>query len=197
MAGHAKTMKVVIDNQNHIAYVGDDGRGIPTDIHPTTGKTALETILTVLHAGGKFDQKNYQFSGGLHGVGASVVNALSIKMQVWVLRGGKIHYLSFSKGKVIGEMEVFDEELLAGRFPETIGKTCWKKTGTLTSFVPDNTIFETVDFNLKEINESLKQTAYLNKGLKISFEADGEVVEDYTQELEEIKDEELLALFTA
>ena len=84
MAGHAQKVKVVLLKNGGI-MVSDDGRGIPTDIHPKTGKTALETIMTVLHAGGKFDQKNYQFSEGLHGVGASVVNALSEEMGVWSL----------------------------------------------------------------------------------------------------------------
>ncbi len=171
MAGHATTMKVVIRNDNSI-LVSDDGRGIPTDIHSKTGKTALETIMTVLHAGGKFDQANYKFSGGLHGVGASVVNALSEKMEVWVLRDKKVSYLSFSKGKTIGEIQVFDENLLAGKFPELIGNTVWKKTGTIVSFWPDKSMFETTEFNIKEIDEDLKNKAYLNKGFNILFEVE-------------------------
>ena len=180
MAGHAKQIKVSIDNQNTIVYVGDDGRGIPTDVHTKTGKSALETIMTVLHAGGKFDQDNYQFAGGLHGVGASVVNALSIKMQVWVLRDEQIHYMEFSKGKVIGELQSFPENMLASKYPEIVDLTVWKKTGTMVSFIPDSTIFETVEFNLSEIANSLKQTAYLNKGIKIYFQ--GQDIKDLEAE---------------
>lgn len=191
MAGHAKNIKVTIDTKNSVATVCDDGRGIPTDIHPKTGKTALETIMTVLHAGGKFDQNNYQFAGGLHGVGASVVNALSEHMKVWVLRDGNIHYLPFSKGKAIGEIEVFPEAELFERFPELVGKTIWKKTGTTVTFQPDFTIFENVSFDYKEIESGLKQTAYLNKGLKI-------VVNDIsridTSGLSEVSDERLIEL---
>lgn len=172
MAGHAKSMKVVVRSDKSI-FVSDDGRGIPTDVHSKTGKSALETIMTVLHAGGKFDQANYKFSGGLHGVGASVVNALSTKMQVWVLRDKQIHYLSFSKGKTIGEIETFPEEMLAGKFPELIGNTVWTTAGTVTAFWPDASIFETMDFDLKEIEEDLKNKAYLNKGLKIIYEVEG------------------------
>ena len=174
MAGHATSMKVIMDPTNNRIIVADDGRGIPTEIHPKTGRSTLETIMTVLHAGGKFDTNSYQFSGGLHGVGASVVNALSVKMQVWVLRNKQVHYQEFQKGKVIGELQVFDESLLASKYPEIIGMTVWKKTGTIISFEPDDTIFETTTYNLKEVGESLKQTAYLNKGLKIYFEIIGQ-----------------------
>ena len=173
MAGHATTMKVVMDPTHNRIIVADNGRGIPTDTHPKTGRSTLETIMTVLHAGGKFDQSNYQFSGGLHGVGASVVNALSVLMQVWVLRNKQIHYMEFQKGKVIGDLVTFDEELLASKYPEIMEALVWKKTGTVISFEPDDTIFETTTFNLKEAAESLKQTAYLNKGLKIYYEVLG------------------------
>lgn len=192
MAGHAKQIKVSIDNQNTVVYVADDGRGIPTDTHTKTGKSALETIMTVLHAGGKFDQANYQFAGGLHGVGASVVNALSIKMQVWVLRDEKIHYMEFSKGKVMGELQSFPENLLASKYPELMDLIVWKKTGTVVSFIPDSTIFETVEFNLNEVADSLKQTAYLNKGIKIYFQ--GQSGKDLEAEkiLKELKEETLI-----
>jgi len=168
MAGHAQKIKVVLLKNGGI-MVSDDGRGIPTDIHPKTGKTALETIMTVLHAGGKFDQKNYQFSGGLHGVGASVVNALSEEMGVWVLRDKKVCYLKFSKGKTIGEMQIFEEDLLASKFPEIVEHLVWKTSGTLTYFLPDFSIFEKVNFNPNQIHDSLKQNAYLNKGLELVF----------------------------
>jgi DNA gyrase subunit B len=166
MAGHATEIKVVL-RKDGSALVSDDGRGIPTDIHPKTGKTAIETIMTVLHAGGKFSQDNYQFSGGLHGVGASVVNALSTEMGVWVHRDDKIHYLAFSKGKTKGVIDVFDVSLAGDRVP-VIEHMVAKKTGT-TLFYPDFTIFEAVEFDSKQISEGLKQTAYLNKGLKINF----------------------------
>jgi DNA gyrase subunit B len=167
MAGHATEIKVVL-RKDGSALVSDDGRGIPTDIHPKTGKTAIETIMTVLHAGGKFSQENYQFSGGLHGVGASVVNALSTEMGVWVHRDGKIHYLAFSKGKTKGIIDVFDVSLAGERVP-VIEHMVAKKTGTTTLFYPDFTIFEAVEFDSNQISEGLKQTAYLNKGLKINF----------------------------
>lgn len=172
MAGHAKTLSVLVRKNNSI-LVADDGRGIPTDIHQKTGKSALETIMTVLHAGGKFDQKNYQFSGGLHGVGASVVNALSSKMEIWVLRDEQVNYLSFSKGKTIGEIEAFPENMLAGKFPEIIETLVWKTRGTVTSFQPDPEMFETVEFDIDEIREDLKNKAYLNKGLRIIFTVEG------------------------
>ncbi|MEM1311877.1 MAG: DNA gyrase subunit B [Patescibacteria group bacterium] len=171
MAGHATTIKVLVRNDTSI-LISDDGRGIPTDIHAKTGKSAVETIMTVLHAGGKFDQANYQFSGGLHGVGASVVNALSEKMQIWVLRDKKVHYIPFSKGKVTAKMIDFESDLLASKFPEIIEHLVWDKSGTVTTFWPDKTMFETTSFNVKEIEENLKQTAYLNKGIKIIFEVE-------------------------
>jgi DNA gyrase subunit B len=193
MAEHATTIQVSIQTKNNLVIVSDDGRGIPTDIHPKTGKTALETIMTVLHAGGKFDQKNYQFSGGLHGVGASVVNALSEKLQVWVLRDEQIHYLSFSKGKTLGEIEIFNQDLLDGRFPELIEKTVWKKTGTTVAFQPDKNVFETTDFDINEISESLKRTAYLNKGLRIIFQADAKKMQlDIEKEVANMTDQQLI-----
>jgi len=167
MAGHAQTIRVQILENGII--VSDDGRGIPVDIHPKTGKTSLETILTVLHAGGKFDQTNYKFSGGLHGVGASVVNALSIKLEVWVLRKKTVHYLAFSKGKALGDMISFAEAELLTKFPQLEGATVWSDSGTITYFEPDNTIFETNEFDEKEIEQTLKQTAYLNKDLAIRY----------------------------
>jgi DNA gyrase subunit B len=169
MAGHATSIKVVI-GQDQSVTIGDDGRGIPTEVHPKTGKSTLETILTVLHAGGKFDQKSYQFSGGLHGVGASVVNALSQQMEVWVLRAGQVHYMEFSKGKPQADMIVFPESELIQKYPELMEVKVWRETGTIVRFLPDTTVFETTDFDSKWIGESLKQTAYLNKGLKINFE---------------------------
>lgn len=173
MEGHADKIKVFISNKDNSVVVSDNGRGIPTGIHPKTGKSSLETIMTVLHAGGKFDQENYQFAGGLHGVGASVVNALSAKMHVWVLKSGQISHLSFAKGKTIGELETDTQENMLKKFPILENKTVWTKTGTVTAYYPDKEIFETVEYDIKEVSQSLKQTAYLNPGLNIQFEYTG------------------------
>ena len=173
MAGEAK--KITINyTKTKSMIVGDDGRGIPTDIHPKTGKSALETIMTVLHAGGKFDQGSYEFSGGLHGVGASVVNALSTYLKVWVLRDDVISYQLFEKGITQGELLVLSKEEAYKKFPILEPNACWNKTGTLIEFLPDKTIFETVDFSITELKSSLKQAAYLNAGVDITFNAIGE-----------------------
>jgi DNA gyrase subunit B len=179
MAGHANVLKVVL-RKDGSALISDDGRGIPTDLHPKTGKSTLETILTVLHAGGKFDQNSYQFSGGLHGVGASVVNALSDLLEVWVSRDSQIHYMSFSKGKPTAEMVKFEKEMLAGKHPEIVEHILGDGTGTVISFKPDYSIFEDVAFDAKEIAQSLKQMAYLNKSLKVHFvDENTDVEEEY------------------
>lgn len=165
MAGFANKISVYVDQENTRILVCDNGRGIPVDIHPKTGKTALETIMTVLHAGGKFDQDNYKFSGGLHGVGASVVNALSSLLEVWVLRNSKVYFLSFKEGKTRGLMQ---EMNLTEFAKEEIAKyTVWQTSGTAVRFTPDKNIFETTVFDISEIKQILKETAYLNKGLEI------------------------------
>lgn len=170
MAGHGDTIRIVI-HKDYSVTVSDNGRGIPTDIHPKTGKPALETIMTTLHAGGKFDQKNYQFSGGLHGVGASVVNALSDYMKVWVLRNNKVERMFFEKGKTVTEgLETVTVEDFKKNNPGLIEEAVWEGgSGTIIKFLPDKTIFELSEFDPKEIELTLKQTAYLNKGLKIIF----------------------------
>jgi DNA gyrase subunit B len=173
MAGHAKKIKIFYTKKKAL-ITADDGRGIPTDLHPKTGKSALETIMTVLHAGGKFDQGNYEFSGGLHGVGASVVNALSKYVNVWVLRDGDIHYQRFEKGKTIGELEKLTEAESYAKYPNLKGWSCWDKNGTIIEFLPDDTIFETVDFSMTEIKTSLKHAAYLNAGVDIQINIEGE-----------------------
>jgi DNA gyrase subunit B len=157
MAKHATQMKVKYFDG--MMYVADDGRGIPTEIHPKTGISTIETIMTVLHAGGKFDQKNYQFSGGLHGVGASVVNALS-----------ELLHVSFSKGKVKEALIEIEESLLISKYPEIASILCWEKSGTVIGFKIDDTIFETNVFDFDWIAHDLKDKAYLNKGFKISIE---------------------------
>ena len=171
MADHATEilLSVGINNDKHWALVADNGRGIPVDIHPETGRPTVETIFTVLHAGGKFDQKNYQFSGGLHGVGASVANFLSEYLEVWVLRDEVVHYIRFEKGVPIGQMLSLPQGEMMALFPELKYQNVWSKTGTIVKFLADSTIFEVAKFDLEEIYEDLKNKAYLNKKLKITF----------------------------
>ena len=153
MAGFATEVKVTVTSDGSI-IVEDDGRGIPVAKHPKTGKSTVETVLTVLHAGGKFDSDTYKVSGGLHGVGASVVNALSDNLEVWVQRDGNVNYQRFTNGGVPTEdMKV-------------IGTTT--ETGTKIKFHPDYTIMDKNEFDLSVIADRLRQTAYLNKGLKLS-----------------------------
>ncbi|MCH8518435.1 DNA topoisomerase (ATP-hydrolyzing) subunit B [Candidatus Gracilibacteria bacterium] len=154
MAGHCDTITVTLHSDGACS-VEDNGRGIPVEKHHQTGKSTLETILTVLHAGGKFGGGGYKVSGGLHGVGASVVNALSTKMEAWVHRDGKIHYQSFSAGDSDGDISV-------------VGKT--KKTGTIIKFYPDESIFKiTTNFDYKTIKNRLRQQAYLTKGITLTL----------------------------
>jgi len=170
MAGHATTARVIVE-ANGVVTVFDDGRGIPTDMHSKTGLSALETIFTVLHAGGKFDQGNYKFSGGLHGVGASVVNALSTYMQVWVNRDGVYHTVRFEKGKIAKTLVQISEAEFQAEFPEILEKNVWKEAhGTIVRYRPDDTIFETTELSIPELRDALKQAAYLNKGFNIIFE---------------------------
>lgn len=162
MAG--KCSKIIVEKgADGSITVRDNGRGIPVDIHPKTGKSTVETVLTVLHAGGKFGNGGYKVSGGLHGVGVSVVNALSEKLMVEVYREGKIHRQEFKKGVPQGPLKV-------------VGTT--KKTGTTVRFLPDKTIFETTVFKADILKDYLFERACLNKGLKIVFKdnASGEVV---------------------
>ncbi len=155
MAGFANEVKITITNDGSIV-VEDDGRGIPVALHPKTGKSTVETVLTVLHAGGKFDSDTYKVSGGLHGVGASVVNALSDELEVWVSRDGKMNYLKFTKGGIPeGKMEVIGES---------------EKSGTKIKFHPDYSIMDKNPFDFNVISDRMRQTAYLNKGLKLIVE---------------------------
>ncbi len=153
MAGYCDTIDVQINEDNSIT-VRDDGRGIPTDINTKTGKPAVEVVFTVLHAGGKFGGGGYKVSGGLHGVGASVVNALSKWLEVKVCRGGKVHYQKYEYGKVVEPLTV-------------IGDCDPDFTGTEVKFLPDDTIFEDTVYDYKTLEIRLRETAFLTKNLKI------------------------------
>lgn len=151
MAGHARYVEVVLANDGWVS-VSDDGRGIPIETHAKTKKSALETVLTTLHAGGKFGEGGYKVSGGLHGVGVSVVNALSTDLIAQVKRDGKIYEQVYKMGKPTSDLKV------AGKSSDT---------GTMISFKPDAKIFETVEFNVKTILDHIRQQAYLTKGVRI------------------------------
>ena len=153
LAGYCDTIDVQINEDNSIT-VRDDGRGIPTDINTKTGKPAVEVVFTVLHAGGKFGGGGYKVSGGRHGVGASVVNALSKWLEVKVCRGGKVHYQKYEYGKVVEPLTV-------------IGDCDPDFTGTEVKFLPDDTIFEDTVYDYKTLEIRLRETAFLTKNLKI------------------------------
>lgn len=154
MAGHCDTIIINLGKDGSCT-VEDNGRWIPVEKHKKTGKSTLETILTVLHAGGKFGWGGYKVSGWLHGVGSSVVNALSNKLEAWVHRDGKIYYHSYQKGIPVGDIEV-------------VGKS--DKTWTIIKFYPDDTIFKvSTEFNYKIIVDRLRQQAYLTKGIKLNI----------------------------
>ena len=158
LAGFCDEINVVVNPDNSIT-VKDNGRGIPVNTQKETGKSALETVFTVLHAGGKFGGGGYKVSGGLHGVGASVVNALSTELDVKVARQGKRYYMDFDHGHVKSAMKVIEEGL-----PET-------EHGTTVHFKPDPEIFrETTTYNIKTLTDRLRELAFLNKGLKITIE---------------------------
>ena len=156
LAGFATKIEVEIEPDNSVT-VTDDGRGIPVDTQSKTGRPALETVFTILHAGGKFGGGGYKVSGGLHGVGASVVNALSTSLDVTVTRGGKRYYMDFKTGKVNTQMKVI------GDAPE-------HEHGTKVHFVPDPDIFtETTVYDDKVLTTRIRELAFLNKGLKLTF----------------------------
>lgn len=158
LAGFCTEINVEVEPDNSIT-VRDNGRGIPVDTQKETGKPALETVFTVLHAGGKFGGGGYKVSGGLHGVGASVVNALSTELDVKVARQGKRYYMGFDHGHVKTSMKVIDTGL-----PEDVH-------GTTVHFKPDPDIFrETTTYNIKTLTDRLRELAFLNKGLKITIE---------------------------
>src|SRR5438045_9764553 len=153
LAGHCDTISVSIHADNSVT-VSDNGRGIPVDMHPTEKKPAVEVALTVLHAGGKFDKSSYKVSGGLHGVGVSVVNALSEKLEVWVDRDGKRHHMSFERGDTKKKLEA-------------VGKA--KGNGTTVWFKPDTSIVTDTRFDHATLANRLRELAFLNKSLTITL----------------------------
>jgi topoisomerase IV subunit B len=155
LAGHCKRIDVKIYSDGSLE-VSDDGRGMPVDIHPKEKIPGVELILTRLHAGGKFSNKNYQYSGGLHGVGVSVVNALSRNLEVWIRRGGKEYNMSFAGGKKRGKLDVVG----------TVGKA---NTGTTIRFWPDEQYFDTTKFGIKALKHALRAKAVLCPGLKVTL----------------------------
>ncbi len=154
MAGFCSKIEITIKKDGSV-IVKDNGRGIPVDIHPTENRPAATVVLTVLHSGGKFNKNIYKVSGGLHGVGISVVNALSSKLTLTIYRDGKIYRQLFSKGKPLDELEI-------------IGET--KERGTTIQFTPDSSIFETTDFNYQTLRDRFRELAYLNPNITIKFQ---------------------------
>ena len=179
LAGYCSFIDVVINEDNSIT-VTDDGRGIPVDIHEKEGKSALEVVLTVLHAGGKFDKGTYKVSGGLHGVGVSCVNALSTYLRAEVRRDGKIHMQEFACGKPLHDVEV-------------IGET--DKTGTTISFKPDGSIFSVTEYKYDILATRLRELAFLNAGITLRLTDKRVVKEDGTFKSEIFHSEEGLKEF--
>lgn len=154
LAGYCTHIEIIIEKNNSITVI-DNGRGIPIDIQVKTGRPAVETVFTVLHAGGKFGGGGYKVSGGLHGVGASVVNALSSYLTVEVSRNGKIYQQKFERGKILDDLTEIGEST---------------ETGTRVNFLPDPTIFrETTDFNYAKLMQRVRELAFLNKGLRLTL----------------------------
>ncbi|MDD1753287.1 MAG: ATP-binding protein, partial [Methanotrichaceae archaeon] len=153
MAGFCTEIDVVIHTDGSLS-VKDNGRGIPIDIHPQYNRPALEIVMTVLHAGGKFDHESYSVSGGLHGVGVSVVNGLSEWLEAEVRRNGKVYWQRFEHGNVVSDVEI---------------KGTAENTGTVITFKPDSTIFEDTEFNFDLLSARMRELAFLNRGLKITI----------------------------
>jgi len=155
MAGFARRIDVILYKDGSLS-VKDDGRGMPVDLHPEEKIPGIELILTRLHAGGKFSNDNYQFSGGLHGVGVSVVNALSTRLEIWVRRNGQEHYMAFASGDKTHNLEIAGE----------VGK---RNTGTTVRFWPDKQYFDSIKFSVPRLKHSLRAKAVLCPGLEINF----------------------------
>ncbi len=165
LAGHASSIKVILHEDQSMEVV-DDGRGMPVDIHPEEGMSGVELIMTKLHAGGKFSNKNYQFSGGLHGVGISVVNALSTRVQVTIRRDAKVYQIAFENGDRVSDLEVVD--------------SCGKRnTGTSVHFWPDASYFDSGNFSAVRLAHNLRAKAVLSPGLSIRF--DNKVTKETTE----------------
>lgn len=155
LAGHATTLSVILHKDNSVT-VADDGRGMPVDIHPEQRKPGVEVILSTLHAGGKFSNKNYKFSGGLHGVGVSVVNALSKVLEVTIKRDGQVHRIGFQHGNKVSDLQAID--------------TCGKRnTGTSLRFLPDPGYFDSPRFSVSRLRHVLRAKAVLCPGLRVTF----------------------------
>jgi topoisomerase IV subunit B len=170
LSGHAKTIDVILHKDQSVT-VTDDGRGMPVDMHPEQGKPGVEVILCTLHAGGKFSNKNYQFSGGLHGVGVSVVNALSDKLEVTIKRDGNVYRMGFANGDKASDLEIID--------------TCPKRqTGTSVKFLPNPKYFDSAKFSVSRLRHILRAKAVLCPGLNVTFfdEQTGEKDEWYYED---------------
>src|SRR6202011_2992119 len=155
IAGYCDEIAVTLHDDGSMS-VADNGRGMPVDKHAKEGVSGVEVILTRLHAGAKFSEKNYRFSGGLHGVGVSVVNALSKKLQVWVRRDGKEYFMWFADGKKRAELKPIDK----------VGQ---RNTGTTIRFWPDEKFFDTIKFNIPRLKHVMRAKAVLSPGLRIKF----------------------------
>ena len=170
VAGHASAIQVTLYKDGSLS-VTDDGRGMPVDIHPEEGVPGIEVILTKLHAGGKFSNKNYQFSGGLHGVGVSVVNALSDRLEAQIRRDGKTYSIAFEHGDKASDLE-------------EIGAVAKKNTGTMIRFWPEAKYLDSANFSVIKLKHVLRAKAVLCPGLHMSFleEKTGETEEWYYED---------------